>query len=64
MQRGISTYLIHNPLLSLTQRVLGRWQVDWATGLTLGVLISLGTGLAYHLYVEQRLLGLFRRASG
>lgn len=59
-----SIYLIHNPLLSLTQRVFAHIPMDGVSGLTLGVLISLGAGVAYHLYVEQRLLGLFRRASG
>lgn len=56
-----SIYLVHNPLLSLTQRVLGRLEMHWSTGLLLGVLMAVALGYLYFLLVERPALTWLRR---
>ncbi|MEQ1779391.1 MAG: acyltransferase [Nitrosomonas sp.] len=55
-----SIYLIHNPLLSLTQRLAGRFEFDWLMALMGGVVISILVGLIYYKLVERPALGFFR----
>jgi exopolysaccharide production protein ExoZ len=51
-----SIYLIHNPLVSVTQRVVGRFEVIWPLALLFGVVVSVGLGYLYFLWVERPLL--------
>ncbi len=48
-----SIYLIHNPLLSITQRIFGKLNFGWALAFVLGVLISLCAGIIYYFAVER-----------
>lgn len=54
-------YLVHNPLLSLTQRGLAKLPLGWLLSCVFGVVISLLAGIAYHRYVETPALGWIRR---
>jgi exopolysaccharide production protein ExoZ len=56
-----SLYLIHNPLLSVTQRLFGRLDLGWLVALPLGVAVSLLAGVLYFWLVERPALGFFRR---
>ncbi len=56
-----SIYLIHSPLLSVTQRLFGRLDLGWLVGLLLGVGASLLAGVLYYWVVERPALGFFRR---
>lgn len=51
-----SIYLVHNPLLSLTQRLAGRLAMGWPAGLLAGVVVAVGCGYLYYLVVERRVL--------
>ncbi len=55
-----SIYLIHNPLVSLTGRLLGRFNGYWGAGMLLGIASSVLLGIGYHYYVEKPLIGLLR----
>lgn len=55
-----SVYLIHNPLLSVTQRVAGRLEFDWLAALMAGIAISLLAGLAYYQLIERPALSFCR----
>jgi|CXWL01.1.fsa_nt_gi peptidoglycan/LPS O-acetylase OafA/YrhL len=55
-----SIYLIHNPLLSLTQRLAGRFEFDWLMALMGGVVISILVGLIYYKLIECPALSFFR----
>jgi hypothetical protein len=55
-----SIYLIHNPLLSLTQRLAGRLALTWPSAMVLGVMLSLLAGWIYYMMVERRALRFFR----
>ncbi|MCX7568211.1 acyltransferase [Sulfitobacter sp. F26169L] len=52
-----SLYLIHNPLLSITSRIVS----GWALTLIFGVVVSLLAGAAYYLIWDKRTQQLFRR---
>ena len=56
-----SIYLIHNPLLSITQRLFGRLDAGWLAALLLGVTASLLAGVLYYWLVERPALGFFRK---
>ena len=51
-----SIYLIHNPLLSLTQRLFAKLHFDWYSALISGAVISIFFGVTYHLIVEKKLI--------
>ena len=57
-----SIYLIHNPLVSLTSRVVGRLHgiASWGVGMLVGVALSVFVGVLYHLFIEKPLIRLFR----
>jgi exopolysaccharide production protein ExoZ len=55
-----SIYLIHNPLLSITQRLAGRLELDWLMALMGGVVVSVLAGLIYYKLIERPALRLFR----
>ncbi|MBY0245728.1 MAG: acyltransferase [Sphingobacteriaceae bacterium] len=56
-----SIYLIHNPLLSFTQRIFGKLHLEWYTAFTLGILISLCAGLLYYFVIERSCVRFFKR---
>ena len=58
-----SIYLVHNPLLSLTQRLAGRLGLNWPLGLLTGVLLALLCGYLYFLLVERPVLRWIRTSS-
>lgn len=55
-----SIYLIHNPLLSITQRVAGQMALVWPVAMLFGVVLSLLAGWTYYLIVERPALRFFR----
>lgn len=55
-----SIYLIHNPLLSVTQRVAGRLGFTWPAAMVFGVVLSLLLGWVYYLAVERPALRNFQ----
>lgn len=56
-----SIYLIHNPLLSITQRLAGRLNMVWPFAMLFGIVLGLLAGWVYYLIVEQPALDFFRR---
>ncbi len=58
-----SIYLIHNPLVSLTSRLVARLPglATWGVGMLVGVVSSLVAGVLYHWLVEKPLIRQFRR---
>ena len=56
-----SIYLIHNPLLSVTQRLAGRFDMIWPLALLLGVLVSVAAGYVYFMGIERPASRVFRR---
>lgn len=56
-----SIYLIHNPLLSLTQRVAGRIGLAWPGAMVWGVALGVLGGWVYYLLVERPALRLFQQ---
>lgn len=58
-----SIYLVHNPLVSLTSRLVARLHgfASWGVGMLVGVIASVFVGLLYHLFVEKPLIRLFRQ---
>ena len=56
-----SIYLIHNPLLSVTQRVAGRIGLTWPGAMVFGVVLGVLGGWIYYLSVERRALRFFQR---
>lgn len=54
-------YLVHNPLLSLTQRVLARLAIGWLPSCVIGVAIALLFGFVYFHFVETPALRWIRR---
>lgn len=56
-----SIYLIHNPLLSLTQRVAGKIGLAWPAAMAFGILLSLLAGWLYYLFVERTALQFFQQ---
>ncbi len=59
-----SIYLIHNPLLSLTQRAAGKLDMPWPAALIAGAVIAVLCGWVYHVWVEKPLLQGARRWGG
>lgn len=55
-----SIYLIHNPLLSFSQRILGQLDLSWPAALSIGVFVSLVIGSFYFLMVEKNALKFFQ----
>jgi len=57
-----SIYLIHNPLVSITSRLVSRFNsfASWGAGMLIGVLSSIIAGVLYHLLIEKPLIRLFR----
>jgi len=51
-----SIYLIHNPALSITQRVFGKIGTGWEIGLFLGIILTTLLGIILHLTVEKKIL--------
>jgi exopolysaccharide production protein ExoZ len=58
-----SIYLIHNPVLSFTQRLAGAAQMHWFVGLLFGVCCAIIAGLAYWTLIERPVLLFIRRAN-
>ena len=58
-----SIYLIHNPLLSITQRLFSKLYFDWYLALISGVVISIFVGVVYHLIVERKLIKITKKLS-
>lgn len=57
-----SIYLIHNPLLSITQRVLDKISfMNWQLGILLGIGFSIMAGLLYYALVEKPAIKLARK---
>jgi peptidoglycan/LPS O-acetylase OafA/YrhL len=50
-----SIYLIHNPLLSITSRIAGKFHnfASWGLGMLVGVAASVVIGVLYHLFLER-----------
>jgi peptidoglycan/LPS O-acetylase OafA/YrhL len=57
-----SIYLIHNPLLSITSRIVGKLHnfASWGLSMLVGVAASVVIGVLYHFFIERPLIGLFR----
>lgn len=56
-----SIYLIHNPLLSITQRLAGRIGLTWPVAMVLGVALSVLAGWIYYLIIERPALRFFQQ---
>lgn len=58
-----SIYLIHNPLVSLTSRLVARLHgyASWGLGMFVGIISSVIVGVLYHLLVEKPLIRFFRQ---
>jgi len=56
-----SIYLIHNPLLSVTQRVAGRIGLTWPGAMVFSVALGVLGGLIYYFLVERPSLRFFQR---
>ena len=56
-----SIYLIHNPLVSLTSRLVKHLGfTSWEFGILIDVIASVIVGVLFHLFVEKPLMRLFR----
>ena len=58
-----SIYLVHNPLLSVTQRLASRLGLAWGGGMLFGVVCSVLAGYVYYLVVERPALRFFQNYS-
>ena len=58
-----SIYLVHNPLLSVTQRLAVRVGMNWGWGLVFGIACSIVAGYVYYLAVERPALRFFQNYS-
>ena len=58
-----SIYLVHNPLVGITGRIVVRMGpfATWGVGMVVGLACSVAIGLLYHFLVEKPLTGVFRR---
>ena len=56
-----SIYLVHNPLLSFTQRMAGRIGLTWSGAMVFGVVLGVLGGWVYYLVVERPALRFFQR---
>jgi exopolysaccharide production protein ExoZ len=61
---SFSIYIIHGPLLSITQRIAGQMQLTWPLAMIFGVLLSLLAGWLYYLSIERTALRFFRQRLG
>ncbi|MDO8775156.1 MAG: acyltransferase family protein [Burkholderiaceae bacterium] len=59
-----SIYLIHNPLVSITQRLAARIGLDWVGAMVFGVFLSVLAGYVYYRLVERPSLDFFRKRLG
>ncbi len=59
-----SIYLVHNPLLSVSQRIVGKFEIYWVGAMVFGVFVSLLIGLLYFLSVERPAITYFRGRLG
>lgn len=59
-----SVYLVHNPMLSFTQRLLAGAGVGWIVALLIGILLGVVAGLIYFALVEDRLRRLAQSRIG
>ena len=57
-----SIYLVHNPLLSLTQRLAGRLAMSWPAAMAFGGVLSLLAGCIYFWMVERPALRFVRQS--
>lgn len=57
-----SIYLVHNPILSVTQRLAGSFVENWLLAWIFGTAIALMFGFIYHLMFERPILRYFRSA--
>lgn len=55
-----SIYLVHNPLLSITQRVAGHMALTWLAAMLWGVMLSVLAGWIYYRILEQPALRWFQ----
>ena len=55
-----SIYLVHNPFLSISQRLLASLGVGWAVGLFVGIVLATVAGVVFHLVIEKQLLQFCR----
>jgi len=58
---SFSIYLIHNPLVSFTQRIAGLFDFSWVVAVFFGVVISIVAGFLYHYAVEKPLTEALRK---
>ena len=58
-----SIYLVHNPTISITSRLIGKFSIlrRWGFGMLTGIVVSIIAGILYHLLIEKPLIRLFRR---
>ena len=56
-----SIYLVHNPFLSISQRLLAKLEIGWAAGLFVGIVLATVAGVIFHLAVERQLLQFCRK---
>jgi exopolysaccharide production protein ExoZ len=61
-----SIYLVHNPLISVTNRLVGHFfgLTSWRLAIWVGVIVSVVLGILYHWIVEKPLIELFRKQFG
>jgi peptidoglycan/LPS O-acetylase OafA/YrhL len=55
-----SIYLVHNPLLSITQRVAGLMSLAWPAAMVWGLLLSVLAGWVYFRLIERPALRFFQ----
>jgi peptidoglycan/LPS O-acetylase OafA/YrhL len=56
-----SIYLVHSPLLSVSQRLAGGLALGWLQALIFGVVVSVFVGWLYYRCIEQPALRFFRK---
>lgn len=56
-----SIYLIHNPLLSITQRLISKTQAHWSVAMLLGVCFSVIFGISYYFLIEKTAIDFSRK---
>jgi peptidoglycan/LPS O-acetylase OafA/YrhL len=59
-----SIYLVHNPVLSVAQRLSKHAGFNWISGLILGVVMALAAGYLYHAMLERRAVRFFGSRMG
>lgn len=57
---SFSIYLIHNPLLSITQRVAGQLELAWPAAMTWAMALSVLAGWIYYQIIERPALRFFQ----